>query len=546
MSERRYAAEVAVLLDRGSAWTKASLVGRLRDRWRLIAHAAQPTTWAADELWRSVARHASSSADPRLAGDLERLVADAPRIECHTVPQAARLALIGVSRELSAAAARRAAESAGWEVTVETTLDDGVALGERLAGLQSARVDGWLLAGGFAGHGSQRALEVAAMAAAARRPGGAPVIWAGDADLADEVADLFEEGAVIRASNPRPEASSEDIGPLREELEGLLRRSVEPERQVRLAQVSFRRAIGELARAGGLHVLGVDLGARYATRVLAAPERMAASRTFLFGEAEGSRAARARPGRVARSMATPVDEAGLGDLLNEMRFRPSAVPEGSDDLAAAQAAAQVQLAAMAEDEPVGGLDLVVGVGRVLAAAPAPWQAAQMLLDGLRPLGVTQLAVDPANLLPPLGSLPDEEIAEGMGLLADDLLGVLGTAVVCRGGEPGRLAMRVGVHRPGWPDPAPIELRVGQLQVVPLSAGQHAELLIEPSPGVSLGAPRRSPRIQAEATGGAVGLILDARDIPLALPRRADDRTAVLGGWRQTLAREAAGPMELWR
>jgi hypothetical protein len=162
---------------------------------------------------------------------------------------------------------------------------------------------------------------------------------------------------------------------------------------------------------------------------------------------------------------------------------------------------------------------------------------RMLLDGVRPVGVTQLAVDAGGLLGPLGSLTDAEISEGLTLLADDLLVPLGTSVVCRGGDPGRVAMRVTVHRAGWPAHAPVEVRTGQVQVVPLPRGQEAELTIEPAAGVTLGAARRSPRITATATGGAVGLVLDARGIPIALPRRADDRRAVVGSWRDALMRE---------
>jgi hypothetical protein len=42
-------------------------------------------------------------------------------------------------------------------------------------------------------------------------------------------------------------------------------------------------------------------------------------------------------------------------------------------------------------------------------------------------------------------------------------------------------------------------------------------------------------------GGVVGLILDARGMPLALPRRSDDRRAVLAGWRDLFAREPSVP-----
>jgi hypothetical protein len=137
----------------------------------------------------------------------------------------------------------------------------------------------------------------------------------------------------------------------------------------------------------------------------------------------------------------------------------------------------------------------------------------------------------------LGSLEGGELREGLRLLADDLLVPLGTSVVTRGGEPGQVAMRVAVHRPGWPMPAPIAVRVGQLHVHPLPRGAEAELSIELGSGVALGAPRRSPRVRVTATGGAVGLVLDARGIPIPVPRRGDDRRAVQSAWADAIARE---------
>jgi hypothetical protein len=97
-----------------------------------------------------------------------------------------------------------------------------------------------------------------------------------------------------------------------------------------------------------------------------------------------------------------------------------------------------------------------------------------------------------------------------------------------------------VDRAGWPTPAPVDVRVGQVQVVPLARGTDAELVIEPGPGVTLGTSRRSPRIVARATGGSVGIVLDGRGTPIGLPRRADDRREVLAGWRDAIAREGEG------
>ena len=531
-------AEMALLVDVGSAWAKAGVIGRVRGRWRLVAHAAQPTAWGPAELRRALIDQLRAGADPRLEDRLDDLLAGANRIECHTARRPARLAIVAVSREMSGMAARRAAESTGWQVTEVVTFDDGRTLADRLSTLQATDVDAWLVAGGFDGTRSPRALEAAALAASARRPGSGPVIWAGSVDLAGDVLNLFEPGAASSVANPRPDARREDPVPLRMRLVELLREVASPEDEVHLASVAFPRAMGALAAATGLRILGIDVGARSATRALGEPDGSVASRSHARGGLAGAILAPGAPARVARLAGDAGDEASVADLLQTLRARPATVPQTPEELSATQAAARVQIAALLEDDVPEPLDLIVGAGRTIGMAPHPGQAARILLDGVRPVGVTQLAVDAAALLGPLGSLPGDEIREGLTLLGDDLLVSLGTAIVCRGGEPGRVAMRVTVHRSGWPGLAPIDVRTGQLQVVPLGRGQEAEVTIEPALGVTLGAARRSPRITAVVTGGAVGLILDARGIPIVLPRRGDDRRAVSAGWRDALQRES--------
>jgi hypothetical protein len=534
-------AELALLLDIGSAWTKGALIGRVGGRWRVVGHVAQPTAWGGRQLRRRLVAELAPSADHRLRDELDGLIRGATRIECHTARRPGRLALSAVSRELSAASARRAAEGAGWRVMEVATTDDGRPLAERLAALQRAEVDAWLIAGGFDEGRSPQALEAAALVAATRRRGGAPVIWAGSARLATEVERLFEDGAVTTVANPRPDARVERASPLHDHLEELLRASVEPERAAHLSPVAFRRGVAQLARASGLAVLGVDVGAHYATRVIADAEGGVDSRVFASGGIAGpALTAAGGPTRVARGLGAAIDELAVADALQNLRARPAGVPQEPDELAVIQAAARAQLAAMIEDSPVDAVDLLLGAGRVLAAAPHPGDAMQMLLDGIRPQGVTQVAVDAANVIGPLGALDDADIDEGLALLGDDLLVPLGTAVVSRGGVPGQVAMRVTVHRAGWPDTPAVEVRTGQLQVLPLARGQRAELAIEPADGVSLGTPRRSPRLRAEAVGGLVGLVLDARGVPPALPRRPDDRREVMAGWRETFLREPAG------
>ncbi|MEX1073081.1 MAG: glutamate mutase L, partial [Chloroflexota bacterium] len=473
-------AELSMLMDIGSAWTKAAVVGRTRGRWRIAAHAAQPSGWDEAELIATLAARLAGAADPRVAGRLAALLAEAPRISVHTPTRPGRIALAAVSMELSGQAARRAAEAAGWVVVESVTADDGRPVAERLAALQTAEVDAWLLAGGFDAEGGDGALEMAGLVAAARGGGRSPVVWAGSAALKDEVASFFDPGVVRPVANPRPSAERENPLPLRRYLDALIERLVERGTARQLAPIGFGRAVGELARAARLRVVGVDLGARYSTWASADENGIADSRVVASGGlASASLTLPGRPARIAHSLSVAIDELAVADALQNLRARPGSLPQTDEELAIVHGAARELLAELAASgPPPGSIDLLIGSGRTIAAAPLPAQAMQMLLDGVRPLGVLQLAIDAAGALGPIGALRDDEIVEGLGMLRDDVLAPLGAAVVCQGGRPGSAAMRVTVHRVGWPVLGPIDVRSGQLEVLPLGRGQVAELEIE--------------------------------------------------------------------
>jgi hypothetical protein len=541
----RALAELSLLVDIGSAWTKATVVGRSLGRWRIAAHAAQPTAWDDAELVATLAARLTGRVDPRVSGRIAAILADAPRIAVHTPARPGRIALAAVSSELSGQAARRAAEAAGWVVVEAVTADDGRPVADKLSALQAAEVDAWLVAGGFDAEGGEGALEMAGLVAAARGGGRSPVVWAGSASLTERVDAFFEPGVLRPVANPRPSADRENLLPLRRFLDALIEKLVERGSARQLAPIGFGRAVAELARAAHLRVVGVDLGARYATWASANEDGIADSWVVASGGlASRTLTARGGPARVAHSLPIAVDALAVADALQNLRARPGSIPQTEEELAVVHGAARALLADLAANGPdPGSIDLLIGSGRTIAAAPLPAQSMQLLLDGIRPIGIVQVAIDPAGALAPLGALRDDEIVEGLGTLRDDLLAPLGAAIVCTGGRSGHPAMRVMVHRVGWPSLGPIEVRPGQLEVVPLPRGQLADVEIELDPAASLGAARRARRLHATVSGGAVGLVLDARDAPLLLPRRNDDRRAVLTSWREAFLREARSPAE---
>jgi hypothetical protein len=75
----------------------------------------------------------------------------------------------------------------------------------------------------------------------------------------------------------------------------------------------------------------------------------------------------------------------------------------------------------------------------------------------------------------------------------------------------------------------VELAQGGLLRIPLATGAHARCRIEPARGVDLGA-GPGAALETELEGGEVGLLLDGRGRPRAMPADAATRVAAIERW----------------
>ena len=66
-----------------------------------------------------------------------------------------------------------------------------------------------------------------------------------------------------------------------------------------------------------------------------------------------------------------------------------------------------------------------------------------------------------------------------------------------------------------------------------TTGETATVTVKPARGIDLGAGPGNP-VAHEVTGGSVGLILDARGRPIALPESRDEARDVVEGWYREL------------
>jgi hypothetical protein len=143
--------------------------------------------------------------------------------------------------------------------------------------------------------------------------------------------------------------------------------------------------------------------------------------------------------------------------------------------------------------------------------------------------VSQLAIDQARLLGPLGVIEDEgERRRLMANLADDILMPLGSLVLPAGVKAGRSAGHMRLK--GSSSIAEIELHPGAIQVVDLPPGRAARADMEFRDAVRLG--KRGHHFSVDVGGGMCGLLVDLRDIPMRISDRPDSRRAALDAWQR--------------
>jgi hypothetical protein len=219
------------------------------------------------------------------------------------------------------------------------------------------------------------------------------------------------------------------------------------------------------------------------------------------------------------------------DRLNDLRLVPWGEADGDGAvfrLAAAKAAFGRLIDAMPELAAYAMPELLVAGGGIFSSLP-PSVVALALADLVRRPGVTQLVMDQARLLGPLGAIEDEDERRTLlANLADDILVPLGALILPSGIKPGRNAGYLRLK--GASSVSEIELHPGAVQVVDLPPGIGARADLDFRDAVRLG--KRARHFTVDVGGGLGGLLVDLRDIPMRISDRPDSRRAALETWQR--------------
>jgi MutL protein len=570
-------AETLLAVDVGSVHTRASLFDVVDNQYRLVATGRSLSTGTTplldiSEGVRMAMDQIQTITGRRLLDDQDGLIMPSTSqgggVDVFVATSSAgprlRAVLVGLTPGVSLESGRHLATSTYLDVVEEIGLADRRRDDERIDLILAARPDLILIVGGTDGGAEESVLglvEGVALAAGLRPGGQSPrVLYAGNRQLGEAIVEHFgEESAVTLAPNVRPSLE-------REELTSARNRMAEVIAELRSSRISgfdllrqwsggylmltadaFGRVVRHLsqfydARKG---VLGVDLGASQTTIAAAfgGDLRLTVRTDLGLGAPLPSLLRSASIDSITRWLPSEMADDLVRDYIFNKSLQPQTIPMEMDELhlefALARQLLQTALGLARPAWPKGrngrgaflpAMEPILAGGGVLSRAPRPGYAALALLDSLQPTGITTLVLDPYGLTPALGAAAAVLPMVTVQVLESGSYVSLGTVVSpLGGGRAGRPVARVKLEREGQ---AALEgeVRLGQLVVLPLGQGEIGRLTLRPERGFDVGFGGYGKAGALKVSGGAVGLIIDARGRPLALPKDAGRRRELHQKW----------------
>jgi hypothetical protein len=152
-----------------------------------------------------------------------------------------------------------------------------------------------------------------------------------------------------------------------------------------------------------------------------------------------------------------------------------------------------------------------------------------LLDALQPVGITSIILDQNYLLPLLGAAAEFNQLMPVQVLESGAFMSLGTIVsVISPASHGMPVLRARLTYENGTE-ANVEVKFGGLEIIPLAMGQTARLALHPLQRSDIGnGPGRNAAVQV--AGGVMGVVIDARGRPLALPEDPVRRRELFKKW----------------
>ncbi len=564
-----------IAADFGSVNTRVVLIDLVDGAYRMVAQSVTRTT--ADDpvrdvavgLYRTVQQMSEQTGRTLLVESGDEIMRPERKdgsgvdvfLATASVGQPLRVVVVGLMPDVSVSSALHVLAGSYVQVVDRISLADVRTDEQQINAILARKPDLIFIVGGTDAGAEAPILGLvktvrSAVRIAAKRP---MVLYAGNRAVQSEVRSLLDDlTTLIVADNVRPSLMDEDLSSAQQglaaiyneykvssgggfdEVSNASRFGVLPTVQ---SYTNIVRYLGETVQQDkntpGAGVLAVDIGSS-TTTVAASIRRkpLINIRTDIgVGHSAAGTWEATTPANLRRWLTWDATDAELANYAHNKSLRPATVPQTENGLeleyAFAREAMRIVVDQARQNWPVAvsssvALRPIIGAGTVLSQAPHSGYAAMLMLDAIQPVGLTEIWLDPAGLIPALGTVAYLQPSAVVQMLDEgDLLKV--GSVVCVEGRVrriGRGGMRVKIKLSDGQEVRQ-EVAAGMIWTYPLPPGQIASVEIRLSRGLTVNG---KSNLKLKLEGGAAGLIFDVRGRPLPLPRDADVRALLYPRW----------------
>lgn len=564
-------------IDVGDTTTRAMLFDVVDGRYRFVAQGTAPTTAGAP--FKHIGEGVRQALDALQALTGRVLVSPEEELITPSAPDGSgvdqivatlsagptlKVVVAGLLEDISLESARRLAASTYAKVVDSLSLNDRRKLDARLDALLRHRPDMILVAGGTDGGATRSVLKLLEPVELAGRilPGEQQpvVLFAGNEALKEAAQAQLKDSLPLHfAANLRPELEFEQLEPAQAALDSMFR-------AVRSRQIPGVEELNTLAGGGLLPtasalgrvvrylsralkpdkgVLGLDIGSSAATLAAAYNGELVLGVYPQYGLGRGAPefAESGALRDILRWLPLPVEESYVLDYLYTKALHPSSIPATPEDLAIegalARQAIRSALRRTAASIPerwrqasgrAPGFDPILASGSVLTRLPKLAHSLLTLLDGIQPTGIATLVLDANHLAPALGAAAAVNPLLAVQVLESNTFVNLGTVITpIAPVRPGTPVLRVRMKDDSGNETA-YEIKQGRLELLPLPLGKSATLRLQPLHRADIGMGGQGRGGSLKVSGGALGVVIDARGRPLRLPSDPAKRRDLLQKW----------------